>query len=134
MRASLPPPISEPAPVAVELAHRFVSALVERDLTTAEAHLDANVCGWWTRRGRLSLLEGASELSRALSALMERDPPTRFDIRSTGDATSVTSSLVDGQLCWSLELNVADGLIVGAFVRGAHLEGPLGFLSPRVRG
>jgi hypothetical protein len=33
----------------------------------------------------------------------------------------VTSSLVGDELRWSLELNVENGLIVGAFVRGTDL-------------
>jgi hypothetical protein len=119
-RWSSRPPASGPYD-AVETTHRFLAALLERDLDALEAQLDANVCSWWTRQGRLASIEGAPAFSRALVALVDRDPPTRLDVRHASRVTAVTSSLVDDELCWSLELNVEDGIIVGAYVRGADL-------------
>lgn len=106
---------------AVETAQRFLAALVERDVRAVESHLDANVCSWWTRHGRLASIEGATALSHALVTLVDRSPPTRLHIRLASPATCVTSSLVGDELRWSLELNVENGLIVGAFVRGTDL-------------
>lgn len=120
-RTPLPPRPAPGAGDAVEITHRFLSALVDRDLIALEAQLHANVCSWWTQRGRIASIEGAPAFSRALVALLEREPPTQLHIRPASAATAVTSSLVDDELSWSLELNVTDGLIVGAFVRGAHL-------------
>jgi hypothetical protein len=106
---------------AIEATHRFLSALLERDLRALEAQLAANVCSWWTRHGRVASVEGAPAVSRALVALLEREPPTHLDVRLATRATCVTSSRVGDALCWSLELNIEDGVIVGAYVRGARL-------------
>jgi hypothetical protein len=106
---------------AVETTHRFLAALIEGDLSAVEAALDTNICTWWTRRGRLASIEGASAFSRALFTLLQRDPPTELQVRPSSPMTAITRSLVNDELCWSLELNVAGGRIVGAYVRGTDL-------------
>ncbi len=116
----LPPrPASSGSSAAVDATYRLLAALLERDFGALEAELDSDVCSWWTQRGRISSIEGAAAVSRALVALLERAPPTRFDVRVAGAGSCVTSSLVDDALAWSLEVNVAHGRVVGAYVRGA---------------
>ena len=118
-------------PESLGAAHALVSAVLEGDVETAARHFDQDVCSWWTSGGRTVLIEGAHALSVALVGLVDGDPPTRVEIRSTGSATSVATSRVDDQLRWSLELNVVRGLIIGAYIRRVH---DANVLSRRVRG
>jgi len=118
-RTPLPPrPASGSA--AVDSTHRLLAALVERDIGGAAALFSPSACVWWSQRGGLANVDGAAAAARALVDLLERAPITKLTVHATS-RNAVTSAYQDGDLAWTLELQVVEDAIVGAYVRGTTL-------------
>jgi len=115
------PPRPVVASAAVDSTHQLLAALIDRDLGGAELLVEPSACVWWSQRGALASVEGAHALTRALADLLEAVPPTRIAIVASIGGTTVTSAYVDDVIAWTLEVQVRDQRITGAFLRGTHL-------------
>lgn len=119
IRTPLPPrPTS--ASAAIDSTHRLLAALVDRDLGGAAVLFAPSACVWWSQRGELVNADGPTSIARALVELLDRGPPSRLAVQ--GLPRSAVTSAYDGDaIAWTLEIQVEDGAIIGAYVRGAKL-------------
>ena len=115
------PPRPVVASAAIDSTHRLLAALIDRDLGGAEGFVEPSACVWWSQRGALASVEGAHAFTRALADLLEAAPPTRIAIVGSMPGTTVTSEYLDDVIAWTLEIQVCDQRVTGAFLRGTHL-------------